>query len=117
MRQRDHRRNGESSAPASSSQQRVSARRTSWRLRYFKIYLLWICFPPMALLWLDQPVGLVLAYGVLGAVFMPFLAVTLLALLNGRRVPHEWRNRWFANVVLGAFAALAVDQVRKALSS
>ena len=53
--------------------------------RYFKAYLLWLTFPPMLLLLLDQPVGLILAYGTLGALFMPFLAITLLVLLNKRR--------------------------------
>ncbi|NEE09469.1 divalent metal cation transporter, partial [Streptomyces sp. SID7499] len=32
----------------------------------FRAYLLWLTFPPMTLLWLDQPFGLVIAYGVLG---------------------------------------------------
>ncbi len=44
----------------------------------FRGYLLWLTFPPMILLWLDRPFGLVVAYGVLGAFFMPFLAATLL---------------------------------------
>ena len=39
-------------------------------------------------------------YGALGALFMPFLAITLLVLLNTSRTPVEWRNTWFANTVL-----------------
>ena len=60
--------------------------------RYFRGYILWLTFPPMLLLLLDQPVGLILAYGTLGALFMPFLAITLLVLLNKRRpgaLPHS----------------------------
>jgi hypothetical protein len=57
--------------------------------KYFKFYLVWLTFPPMVLLLLDRPIGLILVYGVLGALFMPFLAVTLLGLLNGRRIPKE----------------------------
>ena len=34
-----------------------------------------------------EPVAIILAYGVLGALFVPFLAVTLLWLLNTDRVP------------------------------
>ncbi|MCJ0892485.1 Nramp family divalent metal transporter [Rhodococcus sp. ARC_M5] len=87
--------------------------------KYFRWYVAWLTFPPMALLWLDQPIGLVLTYGVLGAVFMPFLAVTLLILLNSDRVPTQWRNGWFTNLTLGVcallFAWLAVDQVLDAL--
>jgi hypothetical protein len=64
-------------------------------------------------------VYLILAYGVLGALFMPFMAVTLLWLLNTDRVPVAWRNKASTNVVLAlcalAFAALAVDQVRSAI--
>ncbi|MFP3715063.1 Nramp family divalent metal transporter [Puerhibacterium sp. TATVAM-FAB25] len=76
--------------------------------RYYKAYVLWLTFPPMLLLLLDRPVALVVAYGVLGAFFMPFLAVTLLVLLNSRTVPRRWRNRAWLNVVLGLVAAMFV---------
>ncbi len=86
--------------------------------RLFRGYLLWLTFPPMLLLLLDQPVGLILAYGVLGALFMPFLAVTLLLLLNreAHGVPAQWRNRWLSNAMLMIcavlFVALAVNELR-----
>ncbi|GAA2541985.1 Nramp family divalent metal transporter [Streptomyces intermedius] len=83
----------------------------------FRAYLLWLTFPPMALLFLDQPFGLVLVYGVLGAFFMPFLAFTLIALLNSRRTPDEWRNGWLSNIMLAAagllFVVLCVQQIRE----
>jgi Mn2+/Fe2+ NRAMP family transporter len=83
----------------------------------FRGYLLWLTFPPMTLLWLDQPFGLVVAYGVLGAFFMPFLAATLLWLLNSDRTPREWRNGWLSNILLAAscvlFVVLCVQQVRE----
>jgi hypothetical protein len=81
----------------------------------------------MLLLLLDQPVGLILAYGTLGALFMPFLAITLLVLLNKRRpgalphsdVPDEWRNGWLSNGTLALcallFLALAVNELRNVL--
>jgi Mn2+/Fe2+ NRAMP family transporter len=69
--------------------------------RYFKLYVLWLTLPPMLLLLLGQPVAIILAYGVLGSLFMPFLAVTLFWLLNSDRVPQQWRNRWRHNVGLG----------------
>ncbi|MET9591156.1 Nramp family divalent metal transporter [Streptomyces sp. NPDC006516] len=82
----------------------------------FRAYLLWLTFPPMTLLWLDEPFGLVIGYGVLGAFFMPFLALTLLWLLNSSRTPREWRNGWLSNGMLGAagllFVVLCVQQVR-----
>ncbi|MFD0039405.1 Nramp family divalent metal transporter [Streptomyces anulatus] len=83
----------------------------------FRAYLLWLTFPPMTLLWLDQPFGLVIAYGVLGAFFMPFLALTLLWLLNSSRTPGEWRNGWLSNGMLSLagllFVVLCVQQVRE----
>ncbi|MFD4025101.1 Nramp family divalent metal transporter [Streptomyces sp. NPDC058576] len=82
----------------------------------FRAYLLWLTFPPMTLLWLDEPFGLVIAYGVLGAFFMPFLALTLIWLLNSSRTPGEWRNGWLSNGMLALsgllFVVLCVQQVR-----
>lgn len=76
--------------------------------KYTRFYLLWLTFPPMTLLLLDRPIFLILLYGVLGALFMPFLAVTLLGLLNTDRVPRQWRNGWFTNLMLGVCAVLFV---------
>lgn len=72
----------------------------------FRCYLLWLTFPPMMLLFLGRPFGLIVAYGVLGALFMPFLALTLMWLLNSERTPKEWRSGWLSNGMLAAAAAL-----------
>ncbi len=86
---------------------------------WYRAYILWLTFPPMVMLFLGQPVWLILAYGVLGAFFMPFLAFTLLWLLNSDRTPREWRNKWHSNTAMVlcalAFAALCVNEVRKAI--
>ncbi|GAA1166607.1 Nramp family divalent metal transporter [Streptomyces hebeiensis] len=83
----------------------------------FRAYLLWLTFPPITLLFLDEPFGLVVVYGVLGAFFMPFLALTLIWLLNSSRTPKEWRNGILSNVMLAAagllFVVLCVQQVRE----
>jgi Mn2+/Fe2+ NRAMP family transporter len=96
--------------------------------KYFKAYMLWLTFPPMLLLLLDQPVGLILAYGTLGALFMPFLAITLLVLLNRRRegalphteVPAEWRNGWLSNSFMTLcavlFIVLAANELRTTIA-
>ncbi|MBI2261264.1 MAG: Nramp family divalent metal transporter [Caulobacterales bacterium] len=68
----------------------------------YRGYLLWLTFPPMALLFMDRPFGLIVAYGALGALFMPFLALTLIWLLNSQRTPAEWRSGWLSNAMLGA---------------
>ncbi len=60
----------------------------------------------MALLFLDRPFALTLVYGVLGSFFMPFLAVTLLMLLNTKLVAKEGRNGWLSNGVLGISSIL-----------
>ncbi len=87
---------------------------------WYRAYILWLTFPPMVMLFLGQPVWLILAYGVLGAFFMPFLAVTLLWLLNTDRTPKEWRNKLHSNAAMVvcalAFLALCVNEVRKAVS-
>jgi Mn2+/Fe2+ NRAMP family transporter len=74
---------------------------------YFRGFLVWITFPPMLLLILDEPVLVVIAYASLGALFMPFLAGTLLWLMN-RRVPREFRNGLLANIILGASVLLFI---------
>jgi Mn2+/Fe2+ NRAMP family transporter len=65
----------------------------------------------------------VITYGVLGALFMPFLAITLLVLLNKRRdgalphteVPARWRNGWLSNSLLALcallFVALSINEL------
>lgn len=87
---------------------------------YYKAYVLWLTFPPMIMLFLGQPVYLILAYGVLGSLFMPFMSVTLLWILNTNRVPAEWRNGWIVNFLMAlctaAFAALAVHEVYSRLA-
>jgi Mn2+/Fe2+ NRAMP family transporter len=85
----------------------------------FRWFLVWITFPPMVLLFFDQPVFLVIVYAALGALFLPFLAGTLLWLLNSSRVKPEFRNSHLANFVLGSsvllFAVLAVQEIADAL--
>ncbi|WP_110240826.1 Nramp family divalent metal transporter [Nocardioides gilvus] len=83
--------------------------------RYYRGYILWLTFPPMVMMFLGKPVALILAYGVLGAFFMPFLAITLLWLLNTDRTPEEWRNKLFSNVAMVVitltFLALAANEI------
>ena len=94
----------------------ISALETS---RAFRFYVLWLTFPPMGLLLLGQPFALIIAYGVFGAFFMPFLAITLMWLLNSSAVPAEWRSGWWSNLLLATaallFAVLCIDQVRSLL--
>ncbi|MFI2616019.1 Nramp family divalent metal transporter [Streptomyces sp. NPDC018584] len=81
----------------------------------FRAYLLWLTFPPMILLFQGQPFRLIIIYGVLGAAFMPFLALTLVWLLNSSRTPREWRNGWLSNGMLTIagllFLVLCIKQI------
>ncbi|MGY0492097.1 Nramp family divalent metal transporter [Streptomyces sp. WG-D5] len=81
----------------------------------FRAFLLWMTFPPMILLFQGQPFRLVIIYGVLGAAFMPFLALTLVWLLNSSRTPRSWRNGWLSNTMLTVagllFVVLCVKQI------
>jgi Mn2+/Fe2+ NRAMP family transporter len=81
---------------------------------WFRAFLVWITFPPMLLLTFDEPVLIVIIYASLGALFMPFLAITLIWLLN-RRVGREYRSGLLSNLTLGAsvviFAVLAVREI------
>ena len=74
----------------------------------FRFYLVWLTIPPMILLTLGQPFALTLVYGVLGAAFMPFLGISLLLLLNSKRIAPEGRSGWLSNFMLTAASALFV---------
>ncbi len=74
----------------------------------FRFYLVWLTVPPMTLLFFDRPFQVTLIYGVLGAAFMPFLAVTLLVLLHSRLTPPSLRPGLLSTLMLAITAALFV---------
>jgi Mn2+/Fe2+ NRAMP family transporter len=82
---------------------------------FFRAFLAWMSFPPMILLAFGEPVLLVIVYASLGALFLPFLAITLLILLNSQRVTPEYRNRLVSNEVLAVsvipFIVVGVQEV------
>ncbi|WP_449540232.1 Nramp family divalent metal transporter [Ferdinandcohnia sp. Marseille-Q9671] len=81
----------------------------------YRAYLAWLTFPPMLLLFFGKPVQLIILYGALGALFMPFLSISLLWLLNSKRVDKEYSNSFLSNFVLTAclilFVILSVQQL------
>ncbi len=89
-------------------------RYTDARSRLYRTYVLFMTFPPMLLLLLGKPVWLVIAYAALGALFMPFLAGTLLV-MNNRKELGELRNGLWANagliLSLLLFAWLALNRL------
>jgi Mn2+/Fe2+ NRAMP family transporter len=86
----------------------------SSRSALYRGYALFMTFPPMLLLLLERPVWLVLAYAVIGALFMPFLGATLLV-MNNRAELGRLKNGWLANAALITslllFAYLAVYEI------
>lgn len=84
-----------------------------------RFYLIWLTIPPMILLFLGKPIFLILLYGTLGALFMPFLAVTLLFLMNEKIVPERYRNTWYQNLGLAivtlVFLVIGANELIKAL--
>jgi hypothetical protein len=69
----------------------------------YRSFLILLTFPTIPLIVVGQPVALVLLWTAMGAVFLPFLATTLLWLLNSSRVERGYRNKLVSvsNIVLG----------------
>ncbi|NOZ20661.1 MAG: divalent metal cation transporter [Planctomycetes bacterium] len=70
------------------------------RSRCYRGYLLFIAFAPIPLLALGKPVALNIAYAVIGSLFMPFLAGTLLYMNNRRKLIGKLRNGILTNALL-----------------
>jgi Mn2+/Fe2+ NRAMP family transporter len=87
--------------------------------RTYRGYLLFLTFPPMALLALGKPVWLVVSYAFAGALFMPFLAATLLVLNNRHVGDARLRNGPVANgalvLCLALFGYLLAAKLRSML--
>lgn len=92
---------------------------TSTRSTAYRGYLLYIAIAPLSLLAIDRPVMVIVAYAIVGALFMPFLAGTLLYLNNRRDLVGELRNSWRTNLLLVSalllFAYLVVTAVQEGL--
>jgi Mn2+/Fe2+ NRAMP family transporter len=86
----------------------------------YRIALAFITLAPLPFAFLRRPIVIIIAYTIIGSLFVPFLAATLLYLNNRVRwaspVP---RNRWTTNLLLAAilalFIAIGVQEVRSAL--
>lgn len=97
--------------PGSEHRQLLS-RRSVW----YRGFLIWLALPPILLLAWGKPVALIVLYAVIGALFMPFLAGTLLY-MNSRIawVGVAFRNTRTTKVLLFLalllFGYLCVDEV------
>lgn len=71
------------------------------RAPLYRAYVLFLAVPPLTLLVFGKPVALIIAYSVTGALFMPWLAGSLLV-LGGRSggLPPAFRNGVWSRVAL-----------------
>jgi len=72
----------------------------STRSKWYRGYLIYLGITPMALLFLQKPVGIIVLYSVIGALFMPFLAGTLLFMNSKQSWVGELRNGWATKCLL-----------------
>lgn len=75
---------------------------------WYRAYLLWLAIPPMLLLRFEKPVLVIVIYAITGALFMPFLAATLLYMNSRREWVGELRNPWWVSLLLALTLALFV---------
>jgi Mn2+/Fe2+ NRAMP family transporter len=87
------------------------------KTKAYRFYLFLLTFPSMILLFLGEPISLIIMYGVLGAAFMPFLVITLFCLLNSNRMDKEYRNNWLSNTAFALCLMLFVYLSYTQLSS
>ena len=84
---------------------------------YYRGFLLFLALPTQLALLLEQPVSIVLIYTLIGALFMPFLAATLLYMNTRRDWMGGLRSGWLSNtflvLALALFAYLSVTEVRR----
>lgn len=69
--------------------------------KYYRFFLFFLAISPVVLLYFQKPVWLILVYSVIGALFMPFIAVTLLWINNKKEWIKTDRNSLLINVLLG----------------
>ncbi|MBT7865180.1 MAG: Nramp family divalent metal transporter, partial [Opitutales bacterium] len=70
------------------------------RSRSYRAFLLFLAIPPLALLFFQRPIAIVILYAVAGAFFMPFLASLLLIMNNRESWVGEMKNGIITNIAL-----------------
>ena len=86
----------------------------------YRVALAFITLVPLPFAFTGQPIAIIVLYTIVGSLFVPFLAATLLYLNNRVKwtepVPH---NAWYTNLLLGAilllFAIVGAQEVIGAL--
>lgn len=68
--------------------------------KYYNGYLLYLGLAPVLLLYFDKPLWVVIIYSIIGAFFMPFLAIILLILNNKKEWVGDFKNPVLINILL-----------------
>ena len=67
---------------------------------YYNIYLFYLAIPPLLLLLFNKPGWIVIIYTIVGSMFMPFLAVTLIMMNNKKAWVGNFKNNLLINFIL-----------------
>ena len=86
----------------------------------YRIALVFVTLAPMAFAFTGQPIQVIVVYTIVGSVFVPFLAATLLYLNNRIRwtngVPKNgWATNGLLLVILSLFVVIWIDEIRRAI--
>lgn len=86
----------------------------------YRLALLWVSLVPLPFAFTGRPIAVIVTYTIVGSLFVPFLAATLLYLNN--KVPWTSgvpRNHWVTNVllvvILALFLAVGAQEVVNAI--
>jgi Mn2+/Fe2+ NRAMP family transporter len=91
---------------------------TSITSRPYRLALLFITLVPLPFAFMRSPIVIIVTYTIIGSLFVPFLAATLLYMNNKVKWRSDVpRNHWTTNVVLvvilALFVAVGIQEVRR----
>jgi Mn2+/Fe2+ NRAMP family transporter len=93
----------------------VSGTNIDVRSRDYLFFLFYLAVPPLTLLFFGKPVWVVVIYSIIGAFFMPFLAVLLLIMNNKIKWVKDLKNNLVVNILLFAglvlFVVLCIEEI------
>ena len=93
----------------------ISETKIDVRSRNYLFFLFYLAIPPLVLLFFGKLVWVVVIYSIIGAFFMPFLAVLLLIMNNKIKWVEDFKNNLFVNILLLAglilFIVLCIKEI------
>ena len=93
----------------------ISETKIDGRSRNYLFFLFYLAILPLVLLFFGKPVWVVVIYSIIGAFFMPFLAVLLLIMNNKIKWVKDFKNNRFVHILLLAglvlFIVLCIKEI------